>query len=406
MPCVPTIVVAGFSGYGDIYLKHLLPAQEALGVRVVAVADPDPSRSRSLAEIRAAGIEVHSTLESLYARLRPDMAILATPVHEHARHITLALSHGSHVLCEKPLASSINDVHRLIEARRRARKVVTIGYQWSHCPAILALRRDVSAGLFGKPRRMRTLVLWPRDASYFTRNDWAGRVSDCAGRPILDSPIHNACAHFVHNALFVLGAGAYPTSVHAELYRAHDIESFDTAAVRTEVQTSSGDRVESLIVTSLAVERRVGPQFCYEFDDATVTYDDADPVEGIVAHFKDGRVKRYGRPNDSHDPGKLMHFLECARTNARPVCGIEESAAQVAVVCAAHEAVPHAHRIRASDLCESELIDCYKTMRTPHEACLSWATAGATVKVAPWQAAPKPELTLSRRPIRLAAARR
>jgi predicted dehydrogenase len=270
MASVPTIVVAGFSGYGDIYLKHLLPAQEALGVHVIAVADPDPSRSRSLAEIRAAGIEIHPTLESMYARLRPDMAILATPVHEHARHLTLALSHGSHVLCEKPLASSMADVHRLIEARRRAHKVVTIGYQWSHCPAILALRRDVAAGLFGAPRRMRTLVLWPRDASYFTRNDWAGRVSDANGRPILDSPVHNACAHFVHNALFVLGPGAYPTSVHAELYRANDIESYDTAAVRSEVRTASGERVESMNVTTLAVTRRVGPQVSYECDDATL----------------------------------------------------------------------------------------------------------------------------------------
>jgi hypothetical protein len=48
-----------------------------------------------------------------------------------------------------------------------------------------------------------------------------GRVHDDDGYPVLDSPLHNACAHFVHNAFYILGDAndphISPSEVQAEL---------------------------------------------------------------------------------------------------------------------------------------------------------------------------------------------
>ena len=44
---------------------------------------------------------------------------------------------------------------------RCRKKIVAIGYQWSFSDAIQKLKADVIAGIFGKPRRLKTLVLWP-----------------------------------------------------------------------------------------------------------------------------------------------------------------------------------------------------------------------------------------------------
>jgi hypothetical protein len=82
---------------------------------------------------------------------------------------------------------------------------------------------------------VRFLGLWPRPADYFTRNPWAGRLH-AEGTAVLDSPLNNAFAHFVHLSLYFVGAtpetAAHVSVDSAELLRANAIESFDTSVVR------------------------------------------------------------------------------------------------------------------------------------------------------------------------------
>src|SRR5918992_777122 len=101
----------------------------------------------------------------------------------------------------------------MIRARDAAGRQVSIGYQWSFCPAI---------------QRLASMVLWPRDETYYLRNKWAGRLFTGQGHPVFDSPVNNACAHYLHNMFYVLGdrtdTSAVPARVTAELYRANSIE--------------------------------------------------------------------------------------------------------------------------------------------------------------------------------------
>jgi predicted dehydrogenase len=382
-----------------MYLSHLLDGPEARACKIVGVADPLPHRCDRLADVVARKIPVYESLESFYATQHADLAIIATPVHLHSKHILLALSRGSHVLCEKPLASSMNDIAELIESRDRAHRHVGIGYQWSFAPAIQQLKRDVQSGALGRPLRMRTMVLWPRGEEYYLRNSWAGRVNDAeTGAPVLDSPLHNACAHFVHNMFYILGdardRNAYPSEVTAELYRANTIENYDTAVVRCTI----GNDIQAMMVASHAVPTRHGPIFSYEFEHATVTYNDAANDEGVVAQFKDGSIKSYGPPCASNDPTKLWHMVDCIRTGDEPMCGIEASAAQTALVCAAQESAVEIGGFPKSSVMmqarelgtlrwvqqlEAQLTVCYESMRLPSEAGFSWGKPGNPVKVDP-----------------------
>ena len=89
---------------------------------------------------------------------------------------------------------------------------------------------------------------------------------------MLDSPANNAMAHFLHNALFLLGPAmdrsARPAEVQGELYRALPIESADTVACR--VRTEAGADV--LFLASHATELAIDPRFRLECDDAVITY--------------------------------------------------------------------------------------------------------------------------------------
>ncbi len=259
----------GWNGRVRTYLPApLLNLDPARSLRLIAAADPFPERCELLPRVLEFGIPVYLTIEALLEKEKPDLIVLSTPPQYHAEQVILSVEHGCHVLCEKPVACDPRQVQRMIQARDKATKQVAIGYQWSFSPAILNLKADLMAGRFGKPRHLRTSVFWPRDEKYFTRNDWAGRQRDSQGRLVLDSPVNNACSHFLHNMFFVLGdrmdRSDMPQQVQAELYRANAIDNYDTAAIRCVTRGGA----ELIFVASHATQSGQEPLIHYEFERA------------------------------------------------------------------------------------------------------------------------------------------
>lgn len=336
------VVLVGAGGYGRWYLETLLREQKARRFRLAGVVEKVPAAvDRDLAEmLHSEGIPVFDDLAALLGSIGScDLVVLSTPIHFHAEQTCLSLRHGASVLCEKPLCSSLSEIDDMLRAESAAGKTVTIGYQWSFAPAIQKLKGDILAGRLGRAIRLKTLVGWPRPVGYYERNSWAGRCHTDMGRPVFDSPVNNAAAHFLHNMLYVLGPSrsesANVVGAEADLWRVHDIENFDTAAVRlrTEVQT------ELLFYASHAVEGREGPRFSYEFELGTVDYDASASPEGasIRASLKTGERIDYGSPEEGYEI-KLWNSLESARTNAAPLCGIPAAACHSKAVLMIQEA--------------------------------------------------------------------
>jgi len=198
-----TVVLVGIGGYGDFYLSALLAKGDAEGVEIVGAVDPEPERSRHLADLRRRGTPLHGSIEEFYAASSADLAIIASPIHYHCEQTCAALAHGSHVLCEKPLCATVQEARQMAGARDLAGGFVAVGYQWSFSEAIQAAKRDVGDGAFGRPVRLKTMALWPRDEVYYRRNSWAGLQRDAGGRWVLDSPVNNAVAHYLHNMFYI-----------------------------------------------------------------------------------------------------------------------------------------------------------------------------------------------------------
>ena len=200
-----SVVLSGIGGYGLMYLSAILDRPDGNRFRLAAVADPFPERCSRLDDIHSRSIPIFRSLDDFFRNERADMAILSSPIQWHSRQACLGLEMGSHVLCEKPLAATVQDAGRIIRSRNESGKQVAVGYQWSFSMAIRALKENVLNGDFGKPIRLKTLHLWPRDEKYYRRNEWAGRKCDASGGWILDSPANNAFAHELHNMFFLLG---------------------------------------------------------------------------------------------------------------------------------------------------------------------------------------------------------
>src|SRR5262245_15560064 len=150
---VISIVLVGIGGYGNSYVSALLDAGAQRGFQLVGAVDPVPTSCRRLGELRARRIPVYPLLEEFYASNTADLCIICSPLQFHAQQTVQALSHGSSVLCEKPLCVTPGQAVAMKRARDRSGKLVAIGYQWSFSATMQRLKADIIAGRLGRPKR-------------------------------------------------------------------------------------------------------------------------------------------------------------------------------------------------------------------------------------------------------------
>lgn len=385
------LVLVGMGGMGSVYLDELLRHEARSDFRLIGAVDPKPEKCPRLEELRRLGIPIFPSLEEFYRAQDAELAILASPIHLHAPQTCLALDRGSHVLCEKPVAATIQEAIAMLQAEKKAGKRVAVGYQWSFSDAVQKLKKDIQLGIFGRPRRLKCLYLWPRDLAYYRRNDWAGRKKDKVGRWVLDSPAHNAMAHDLHNMLYILGptreTSARPANVEAELYRAFPIENFDTAALR--ILTEEG--TEILFYVSHASAMDTGPVFDYEFEFGRIETRGRNAP--IKARSVKGEIIDYGSP-DSQPLKKMWDALDMAKSDTPPACGIEAATSQTLCLNGAQESMPEIvdfprtllrHRQEGDKITitveglEEALIKAYEKNLLPFELGVSWSKKGKVI---------------------------
>lgn len=326
------VMLAGIGGYGDGYLRRLFGLSDKGMAEVAGLIEPFPACCQRMDEVTRRGWKIFPSLDEFYKNNDCELAVISTPIQFHTRMIKKALSEGSSVLCEKPLTGDARDIDTLINARDRAGKFVMIGYQWSHSDAILSMKRDVLSGVYGKPEFLKTIVLWPRNKTYFKRGSgWAGKISDADGTLINDSVANNATAHYLHNIFFTLGktldTSLTPDTVKAELRRANPIENFDTAII--ECGFTNG--AKSLFIASHSTEKNLEPSFEYRFTNGTIEFDEGSGGH-IIGKLNDGTSRDYGNPFADQ-----LNKLDIAFNNVMKArngekafvpCGIETASAQ------------------------------------------------------------------------------
>src|SRR5438105_1629575 len=145
-------------GYGFIAEKGHAPAYRALAddgvpLGIVAVADTCAAR-RAKAQIDLPGARVYESVEQLLAKEkgRIDFVDVTTPPSEHAKIALAALGRGLHVVCEKPLATNVDDATAMLGAARKNQRVLFPCHNYKHAPVIKAVRRVIDSGEIGAVR--------------------------------------------------------------------------------------------------------------------------------------------------------------------------------------------------------------------------------------------------------------
>lgn len=142
----------GVIGCGGIANGKHMPAHKANPhSEMVAFCDIVIERAeKAKEEYGAPGAKTYVDYKQLLKDKSIDAVLVLTHNSEHCRITVDALNAGKHVMCEKPMAMNYEEAKKMIEARDKSGKVLTIGYQNRYRQDSLYLKKLADAGKFGE----------------------------------------------------------------------------------------------------------------------------------------------------------------------------------------------------------------------------------------------------------------
>jgi len=320
------IVLAGASGYGRSYLRELASLEASGTVRLLGVCNPAPldDDGRALVGDRP----VDADLARLLDRTRPDIGIVASPIHTHVPLARQVLDAGASLLLEKPPASTLAGWRGLVTCAS-GRAAAQVGFQSLGSAAFTHLRSLLRDGELGEVRGIGGSGAWSRPDAYYERSNWAGRRTFDDGTPVVDGALTNPFAYAVATVLALDGStGADDVAgIELELLRSRDIEADDTSCLR--LRTARGTTIVIAVTLCAASESepvvvvhgsRGRAELHYTrdvlvLDGEAHTFGRMTPLRNLLAHLDDPRQPLQ---SDLAGCGAFMRVLEAVRLAPGP----------------------------------------------------------------------------------------
>ena len=198
-----TALRVAVAGLGNAAVNLHLPALASIP-HARLVGGCDPTEATRLAAGRQFAFPVFATLAELLRSTSPDVVIVCAPPTAHKAICLEALAAGTHVLCEKPLATSVAEAEEILAAAARAGKRLALNHEFREMPAFRALldaaRDDAGGVVFAQAWQNMDLPPWAEPG-------WRGQL--------LNGVLYEAGIHLVD---FVVAAFAEtPRAVSATM---------------------------------------------------------------------------------------------------------------------------------------------------------------------------------------------
>jgi myo-inositol 2-dehydrogenase/D-chiro-inositol 1-dehydrogenase len=148
------MAVVGVGRMGLTHAENL--ARRVRGARLVAVTTSNPERADA-ARHCCGEVAVHATLDALLSDERLDAVCIASSTAAHADNVVQCAAAGLHILCEKPLALTLEDCDRAIAAAEGAGVKLMIGHVRQFDAGHVEAKRLIDAGAIGTPLVLRAI---------------------------------------------------------------------------------------------------------------------------------------------------------------------------------------------------------------------------------------------------------
>ena len=217
---------------------------------VVAICDIDRDRAREIAE-KYDVARVCTDLADLCRMADVDVIDICTPSALHFDHVMQALDGGKHVVCEKPVVGSLQEMDALIRAEAASDRRVMPIFQRRFGLGVQKLKFLQQEGLTGPAYLTTAETAWRRRADYYAT--WHGRWETELGGPLVTLGIH------AHDVVYhVLGPAARVAAHTATLV--NPIETEDCVTASLEMVDGS---LASLSVTVGSAAEITRHRFCF-----------------------------------------------------------------------------------------------------------------------------------------------
>ncbi len=225
---------------------------------VVRVIDQDVGKARALTKGTSStpGTQIKDALDDPSI----DLIDVCLPPHLHASVTLDALSKSKHVICEKPLTTSLKDIAAIKSAAKRYNRRVFPVFQYRWGPGLAKLRHVIRSGFAGQPIIAAAETHWNRGADYYAV-PWRGTWDGEQGGAVLGHAIHS---HDLLSQVMgpVASVSAFTTT------RVNNIETEDCAAINLEFANGALG-TSSITLGSATDETRLR----YVFEHLTATSD-------------------------------------------------------------------------------------------------------------------------------------
>ncbi len=220
--------IVGTGSISNLHIRGLLEFPERC--RIVALCDIYPEKAEAIKEkYNLTDAQVFSSHKDMLASgLKIDLVHVSTPPYVHASISIDAMDAGCNVLVEKPMAASVEECDRMLEAEARNGVVLGVIAQNRFRNGVYKLKKILDSGLAGKMRFAQVNSAWWRAHCYYDLW-WRGTWEKEGGGPTLNHAVH-------HIDMLNWLAGKAPTTVFAMLSNVmHDnaeVEDISVACVK------------------------------------------------------------------------------------------------------------------------------------------------------------------------------
>jgi predicted dehydrogenase len=211
----------GLIGAGGIAGTHTESYKKFTDVEVVAACDPNAATLKTFGE-KFGVKKLCSRWKEMLKETELDAVSVCTPNGLHCEPTIDALNAGCHVMVEKPMAMNAQEGQRMLDAAKKNKKHLVIGFQQRFEGRSKVLKRACDEGVFGKVLYVRVQALRRRGIP-----NWGvfGRKDIQGGGPLIDIGVH--CLEMAH---YVIGSPA-PVSASGNIWTYLGNKPSDTASM-------------------------------------------------------------------------------------------------------------------------------------------------------------------------------
>jgi predicted dehydrogenase len=195
-------VGVAFIGAGTVAEMHGRGVTGVSNARFIGAYDIDPERARAI--VARFGGRTFDSLQQLLSSPDVDAIHVLTPVEHHVTHAIASLEAGKHVLLEKPVAATQEDITCLKAAAQRSGRVCMPAHNYIYAPSVRRAKRLIEAGKLGK-----IASLWILYNIFHSEQAAA----------VYGGVLREVCNHHAYSVLYLLGR---PLRLTAMISHIHD----------------------------------------------------------------------------------------------------------------------------------------------------------------------------------------